>query len=81
MVTTPNGKKIHFGAKGMSDYTKHKDDERKKNYIARHSVNENWNDPNTAGFWSRWVLWNKKTIKKSLQDMADNFNLSIDYKI
>ena len=29
MLVTPEGKKIHFGAKGMSDYTIHKDDKRK----------------------------------------------------
>ena len=25
MITTPSGKTIHFGAKGYSDYTIHKD--------------------------------------------------------
>ena len=29
MLITPDGKKINFGAKGMSDYTIHKDDKRK----------------------------------------------------
>jgi hypothetical protein len=36
MLVNPNGKKIHFGGKNFSDYTIHKDDERKKRYIARH---------------------------------------------
>ena len=31
---------VHFGAKGMSDYTIHKDDERKYRYIMRHKKNE-----------------------------------------
>jgi hypothetical protein len=29
MLITTEGKKIHFGANGMSDYTIHKDDKRK----------------------------------------------------
>jgi len=56
-----NGKTIHFGAKGMSDYTINKDPKRKALYIARHRKREDWTNPNTAGFWSRWILWNKPT--------------------
>ena len=29
MLVTPQNKRIHFGAKNMSDYTLHKDDGRK----------------------------------------------------
>ena len=59
-----NGTKtIPFGAKGMGDYTIHKDDVRQQRYIIRHRKNEHWDDPTTAGFYSRWVLWNKKLYK------------------
>jgi hypothetical protein len=61
-------KRVYFGSAGMSDYTKNKDPERKQRYIARHQARENWNDPLTAGFWSRWVLWNRPTISGSLAD-------------
>jgi hypothetical protein len=40
-LITPEGKTISFGAKGMSDYTLHKDKLRKERYIARHEANEN----------------------------------------
>ncbi len=36
----PNHKTISFGAKGMSDYTIHKDSKRKERYINRHIANE-----------------------------------------
>ena len=37
-----DGKKtIHFGAKGYSDFTIHKDEERKDRYINRHKKTEN----------------------------------------
>jgi hypothetical protein len=39
-LITPNGKVISFGAKGMSDYTIHKDPARKQRYIDRHIKRE-----------------------------------------
>ena len=65
----------HFGAKGMSDYTIHKDIERKKRYIDRHIKNENWNDPTTPGALSRWILWNLPTLKDSIKDFKKRFDL------
>ena len=41
-------KTTHFGWRGMSDFTKHKDPERKQRYLDRHKKNENWNDPMSA---------------------------------
>jgi hypothetical protein len=53
-------KNIHFGASGMEDYTIHKDKARMENYIKRHSgMGEDWTNPITAGWWSRWLLWSK----------------------
>ena len=51
---TGREKNIKFGAFGMSDYTKNKDDERKERYINRHKgMGEDWNDPGTKGFWAK----------------------------
>ena len=76
-----DGKKtISFGAKGMDDYTITKDDEQKKRYLDRHRKNENWNDHNTAGFVSRNLLWNKKTLTASIRDTNSKFkNIKIKY--
>jgi hypothetical protein len=30
-------------------------------------MNENWEDPTTAGFWSRWLLWEKPDFKDALK--------------
>jgi len=82
-VTLEDGTKVDFGARGYSDYTKHKNPLRMRSYVKRHggrvskkimsetdpvrvqramltvrtSDKENWSDPTTAGFWSRWLLW------------------------
>jgi hypothetical protein len=71
---TKRQKRVHFGAKGMSDYTIHKDSERKKRYIARHSKNENWNNFTTSGALSRWVLWNKPSLRDSISDYKKRFH-------
>ena len=49
-----DGKKtVSFGSAGSSDFTKHKDTERKQCYLNRHKKNENWNDHTTAGFFAK----------------------------
>jgi hypothetical protein len=68
-------KTISFGAAGMSDFTIHKDESRKERYLNRHKKNENWEKPDTPGALSRWILWNKKTLKASLKDYKNKFNL------
>ena len=71
-----DGRTIHFGAKGYEDFTTHKDTKRNANYMARHS-NENWNDPMTAGFWARWLLWNKPSLKASVDDLNKSKSIRV----
>lgn len=66
-------KTTHFGAKGYSDFTIHKDEARKERYLARHRKRENWDDPTTAGALSRWILWNKPTLEESIDDYKTRF--------
>ena len=82
MITTPQDKKIHFGASGFEDYTMHKNDSRKNNYINRHQVNEDFSKKgiNKAGFWARWILWNKPTLEDSIKDAERRFNIKIVYQ-
>lgn len=70
-----NKKTVHFGAKGMSNFTKHKDEARKQRYINRHKKNENWNASgfDTAGFYAKHILWNKPTIEQSINDVNNTF--------
>ena len=70
-----NGKKVYFGASGYQDFTIHRDEERKKRYIARHEKNENWNNPLTAGSLSRWILWNKPKLSESIADYKKRFKV------
>lgn len=49
-------KKVSFGAKAYSDFTKHRDVSRRERYRDRHK-NDNLDDPFSPGFWSWYVLW------------------------
>jgi hypothetical protein len=74
-----DGKTIHFGAKGMSDYTIHKDKERMRRYENRHKSREVWGKSGmkSAGFWSKWILWNKPSFEASKRDTARRFGIVI----
>ena len=74
-IITKSGKKIYFGQANASDMTQHKDEDRKNRYIKRHEKNEDWSKSgiDTAGFWSRWLLWSKPSIKESYEDIKKRF--------
>ena len=77
-----NGNKtISFGADGYSDYTINQDDERKDNYIKRHS-NENWSKSNivSPAWMSRFLLWEKKTLPDAVRT-ANNKYKDVKFKL
>jgi len=67
-------KVVRFGAAGYTDYTLSHDEVKKQAYLARHK-NEDWSNPMTAGALSRWILWNKPTVRGSIIDFKHRFNL------
>ena len=74
-----NNKKVrttHFGLKGGSTFIDHKDETKKKNYLARHKVRENWNDYMSAGSLAKNILWNEPTLTASIKDYKKRFNLN-----
>lgn len=79
-ATFSDGTHTDFGAKGYQNYggvgaERHLDEERKRRYIQRHQKRENWNNPKSPGALSRWVLWNKQSLKASISDYKRRFNL------
>tara|TARA_R110002126_G_scaffold112678_1_gene250987 strand:- start:939 stop:1226 length:288 start_codon:yes stop_codon:yes gene_type:complete len=57
-------KKIGFGDKNYEDFTQHKDNKRRKSYLARAKGIKNkqgeltWKDKNSANYYSVKYLWN-----------------------
>jgi len=78
-VFDKNGREkvVSFGAAGMSDYTKHKDKTRRARYLQRHKgMGENWNQPDTPGALSRWILWGPSTsFRQSVKAYKKRFHL------
>ncbi len=82
-IINSQGKKVHFGSATNKDYTiyykeegKDKAEQMKASYIARHSkLNEDWTKDgiDTAGFWSRWLLWEYPTIEESYKNIKKRF--------
>jgi hypothetical protein len=79
-ATFSDGSVVSFGAAGYSDFTQHKDEARKANYIKRHQANEDWNNVKTPGFLSRFILWNKPTIQASIRDINDKYK-NVKFKL
>ena len=80
IIQKENGrsKTISFGQAGASDMTQHKSEERKQRYLNRHRKNEDWNDYETAGFYATRLLWNKPSLRESINDTYNKFkNINI----
>ena len=59
MVTTPNGRIVHFGQMGYEDFTRHNNKTRRKNYLTRSgSIKGDWaKDKYSANNLARKLLW------------------------
>ena len=77
IVFEKNGKTYtrKFGATGMSDFTIHKDKERRERYISRHKKDLRTKDPMKPGYLSMYILWNKPSLKASLADYKRRLNV------
>lgn len=77
-VFESNGREkvVPFGQRGYSDFTKHKNVTRRARYLNRHSgMGEHWDKPDTPGALSRWILWNKPTLRGSIRDFKRRFKV------
>ncbi len=65
-----DGSHTDFGAKGYSDFTKHRDPARRQRYINRHRKRENWSRGGSgcksAGSLSRFILWGKGSLRENV---------------
>ena len=78
VFTKDNGRKktTHFGSAGMSDYTIHKDKERRKRYRDRHRKDLKTGDYTRAGYLSWYLLWGPSTsLRTNISSYKKRFNL------
>lgn len=73
--------KTHFGGKGCGDFIKYSaqshalGDAKRAAYIKRHGVTESWGDPTTAATLSRYLLWEKRTLKAATTAFKKRFRV------
>ena len=72
-----NKRQYRLGPLATVISTKHKDEESKERYIARHKPNQDWKDYMTASF----TLWNKPAVEASINDISKKLpNLTVKVK-
>ena len=78
MAIFKNGTITHFGSRGSS-FIDHGDEVKRKNYIARHKVNEDFSNPYSASSLSRYLLWGDyKTLDENRQAFMKKFDKIIN---
>lgn len=79
---SPDGSFIHFGDSRYQDFTQHGDEDRRQRYLTRHRAREDWTKSgiNSAGFWSRWLLWGEKSLNLSIKKVESKFGIRIKKK-
>tara|TARA_R110001606_G_scaffold371274_1_gene528009 strand:- start:67 stop:357 length:291 start_codon:yes stop_codon:yes gene_type:complete len=78
IVLIKDGKKktYHFGSDVSTTYAEGATETKKNAYLARHRVNENWNEINN-GSLSRFILWGShQSIDKNLKSFLKRFNIT-----
>jgi len=73
------GKTIHFGSAIGETFIDHKDKNKKSAWEARHRKGQPsaWNDKNSPLFWARLLLWNKPTLRGSIEDVNKRYGFNI----
>lgn len=83
VIILPDGKRVNFGASGYSDFTRHRDEDRRERYIARHEKNERqyWSHTKKnlrrPSYWSRYLLWEEPTIRDAIRYIEDRQGIRI----
>jgi len=70
----------HFGSDVGSTYIDHKDNTKKKNWIARHKQDKNWGSKHSGIYHSRKLLWSEPTLYKAIKKYEKEHNVKIKVK-
>ena len=71
-----NGQKtVHFGDSNYQDFTQHKDEQRKKNYLSRHGKEDHTiSNALSPAFLARHVLWSEKTVPEAVRKLNRKYS-------
>ena len=74
-------KTVHFGAAGYGNFiawsarAKALGRAKRRAYLARHGATENWTRPDTPATLSRYVLWERRSLKNAIREYKRRFRL------
>lgn len=71
------GHSHHFGSDVGKTYIDGRTDKEKAAWIARHKNDKGWNDKHSGIYHSRFLLWNKRTLKESIKNYEKKHNVKI----
>ena len=74
MAEFDTDKVVHFGARGMDDYTLTKDKDQRERYRSRHASGKTAK-PDTADALAYYLLWNKPTLQESIKQYKKKYNV------
>ena len=80
IIMPDEGHKHFFGSDVGKTYIDGRTDKEKSAWEARHSTNKNYNNRHSPVYWSKNLLWNKKTLAESVRDMENKLNVKIHNK-
>ena len=71
----------HFASAGGKTYIDGRTDKEKKAWEARHKGDKNYNNIHSGIYWSKNLLWNKKSLKESIKSLEKKLNIKIKNNI
>jgi hypothetical protein len=71
----------HFGSADGSTFIDHKNIQKQKGWIARHSVSKFWNNIHSPLFYSRMLLWKTDDLKQNISLLSKKLNTTIINRI
>jgi len=71
----------HFGSDVGETFIEHRDDKKKKAWIARHRMDKGWNSEHSGIYHSRKLLWNKPTLKEAIKQYEKDHDVKIKYLV
>tara|TARA_R110000744_G_scaffold52793_1_gene112983 strand:- start:230 stop:523 length:294 start_codon:yes stop_codon:yes gene_type:complete len=66
---------VRFGTDSNFLNNPKKTEQDKINYKKRHTVRENFNNPETAGSLSNHILWNTRNLQTNIKQFKNKFDL------
>lgn len=67
----------HFGSDVGKTFIDGRSQKEKEAWIARHKNDKNWDNKHSGIFFSRFLLWNKPSLKEAIKDYEKKHSIRI----